>query len=113
MSKPCKFCGLEGHTKTFCYVRPKNPNLKRKAIRMIGKHGQKWLRTRAEWFKDNPAEFYVCYLCGDTLKPRETTLDHVIPRSRRPDLRYDFSNLRPCCFRCNSKKGSRTVDKLG
>jgi hypothetical protein len=40
----------------------------------------------------------------------ETTLDHVIPRSRAPELRYDPNNLRPCCWTCNSKKGSRVYE---
>lgn len=42
--------------------------------------------------------------------PSETTLDHVKSRSSRPDLRYEFSNLKPCCFTCNTLKGSKSVE---
>lgn len=42
----------------------------------------------------------------------ETTLDHVQPRSGAPDLRYEFSNLKPCCYACNSAKGSKRLDTL-
>ncbi|QNK82571.1 HNH endonuclease [Nakamurella sp. PAMC28650] len=36
------------------------------------------------------------------------SLDHIIPRSRAPHLRYDFSNLQPSHYLCNVAKGSKT-----
>lgn len=71
------------------------------------KHKNLWQKTRRKWFKENSSEFYTCYLCFRFLLPEETTLDHVIPRSARPDLRYELSNLEPCCWECNYKKGSK------
>lgn len=73
-----------------------------------------WLQARAQWFKENwPNEqgFYICYLCGKWLDQKETTLDHVLPRSRRPDLRYEMSNLMPCCASCNLEKGSKVYEE--
>lgn len=40
------------------------------------------------------------------MTPKETTLDHVLPRGSHPELRYELSNLKPCCWDCNYKKGS-------
>ena len=109
--KKCKYCKLDGHSATFCYARPKNRVLAKKQVKQIGKHGAKWLRTRAQWFTENKAESYTCFYCGERLTPKETTLDHYMSRSRRPELRYDMSNLVPCCYRCNKKKGSRNGDE--
>jgi 5-methylcytosine-specific restriction endonuclease McrA len=69
-----------------------------------------WERTRQKWFKENPPNFegyYVCYLCEKWVSVKEITLDHVIPRSRRPDLKYEMSNLQPACWDCNYIKGSK------
>jgi 5-methylcytosine-specific restriction endonuclease McrA len=40
------------------------------------------------------------------------TLDHVISRSRDSTKRFDLSNLRPACFYCNDKKGSKTLEQV-
>lgn len=72
----------------------------------------KWDQTRRLWFKENHQESYTCYLCGKFLYKNQTTLDHVIPRSRAPHLRYEFSNLKPCCWDCNSEKGSKVLEEI-
>jgi 5-methylcytosine-specific restriction endonuclease McrA len=33
-------------------------------------------------------------------------VDHIVPRSKRPDLALDISNLQTLCGRCNRGKGS-------
>lgn len=40
-----------------------------------------------------------------------TCADHIIPRSKRPDLQYDVTNGRSACGPCNSSRndGSRVV----
>lgn len=69
-----------------------------------------WLKTRSKWLRENPPNhqgYYECYICGKWVDYSEITLDHIIPRSNRPDLVHDFSNLAPCCYKCNSAKGSK------
>lgn len=104
--KQCRFCGGVNHTATFCFARPKGTRVPRKKIRQLGKYGHKWLKYRAEYLA-KLEEPYICYLCGDHLKRSEITLDHIIPRSRRPDLRFEDSNIAVCCWRCNKRKGSQ------
>jgi 5-methylcytosine-specific restriction endonuclease McrA len=36
-----------------------------------------------------------------------TEVDHIIPRSVRPDLIYELSNLQSACKACNSAKRDR------
>ncbi len=94
-----------------CYIRPKNRLVPKKKMRRLGKQGIQWHKTRAEWFKANPAVFYACYICGEQLTKRETTLDHIQSRGRHPELRYDLSNLAPCCFKDNQEKGSLSLEE--
>lgn len=79
---------------------------------MKNKQAKIWLKIRAEWKKQNPPNFqgyYICYLCGTWIPENELTLDHVIPKSNAKNYanRHDFNNLKPCCYPCNSKKGSK------
>lgn len=69
----------------------------------------KWLKRRKQWFKDHPADYYICYICGRGMMPNETTIDHVIPRSNARNYanRDDDDNLKPCCWTCNMEKGSK------
>lgn len=72
--------------------------------------GFAWIRAKKRWFKENEPNFqgyYECYLCHKWVPKEEITIDHVIPRSRRPDLVTDQSNLRACCWTCNGEKGSK------
>ena len=108
-AKPCKFCSSSKHLSWQCFQNPNRLEQSKKKIKS-GKVTVKWIITRKKWFKENPADHYVCYICGKWLTPEETTLDHVIPRSRAPHLRYEFSNLKPCCFVCNGEKGSKVYD---
>jgi len=64
-----------------------------------------------KWIRKNKQP-WNCYLCGALLGIDTLTLDHIIPRRRRPDLRYEPSNLKACCFNCNSAKGSKVYDKI-
>lgn len=78
----------------------------------VGKD-KKWKAYRRQWFINNPPNwegFYECYLCGKWNYPKETTLDHVIPRSNTPNLSFDESNIKPACWSCNTLKGSQSVE---
>lgn len=49
----------------------------------------------------------MCWMCHKWVHIDDMELDHIISRSRRPDLRYVHSNLAPSCHDCNTKKGSK------
>lgn len=108
--RSCRYCGLSTHTTMGCFARPRNRTLSRKTIRRIGKYGRKWLKTRAEWIKQNPGP-WNCYICGELLTLETLTLDHKKSRSRHPELRYDHANLAPCCWRDNQEKGSKDYEE--
>lgn len=99
----CDTCGSERHYTSTC---PAN----RKAIKPKGREAANWYAFKVQWMKQND-QTAVCHYCGIRLKPESITLDHKIPRSRAPELRYELSNLVPCCFTCNGLKGSIEHDK--
>lgn len=103
MAKTCQVCGKRAYSDYCVQHKPRKP------IPQQGKHAKKWQDTRKQWFRENPAKQYVCYLCGKLLNKEETTLDHIKPRSGNPELRYEFSNLKPCCWSCNASKGSKRL----
>lgn len=93
----------------------KKSSEKHRPIKTIGKVSIQWKKTRTEWFSENPPNangYYKCYICRRYLLPEQTTLDHLKSRSRRPDLRFDKSNLRPCCWECNTEKGSKNYEDV-
>ena len=68
----------------------------------------RWRKLRSNFLARNP-------LCADPFgihKERKEVVaawhvDHVIPRSARPDLEYDWKNLQGLCVSCHSKKTAR------
>ena len=53
----------------------------------------------------------ACWLCG---QPGADSVDHVLSRSKYPELTWDESNMRPAHGGCNSSKGaSATTRDLG
>jgi len=58
----------------------------------------------------NSAVFSVygrtCHLCGS---PGADTVDHLIPTSVSPSLRWEISNARPAHRHCNSARGDAPV----
>lgn len=119
VQRMCKNCGKSIIVWSTAQTRcPKCQQARSKAkppkpIKKAGKKYNDWRKYRKGWLetnKPNDDGFYECYICGKWLIPKETTLDHVIPRSNRPDLSYDESNIRPCCFTCNTAKGSKSID---
>jgi 5-methylcytosine-specific restriction endonuclease McrA len=103
-NKVCKVCGERGHSKYYCRARVRTP------IPKAGKQARNWTNYRRKYFDSHPPNsdgLYRCYLCL-ALFPREgITLDHVIPRSGAPQLRYDDNNIRYACGSCNHAKGSK------
>lgn len=122
MAKTCQKTGCDrGCYGEFCLMhKPRKPIAVRtplarsskpikanKRPKQRGKAAMDWTRAKMQWFRENKAEYYTCYLCSKRLERNETTLDHIIPRSRAPHLRYVQTNLAPCCWPCNSEKGSQ------
>jgi len=97
--KVCKYCDdpMPLHWPYQCFKKPTK---------------REWLNTRSRWLKENPPNhqgYYICYLCDKWVDSSEITLDHIIPRSIDRSLIHDFSNLKPCCYKCNAEKGSKIL----
>ena len=78
-----------------------------------GKIARQWLRVRNAYLKANPPNhqgYYVCSYCGRWIPANEVTVDHIIARSKAPQLRFKHSNLTVACGVCNAEKGSKTYD---
>jgi 5-methylcytosine-specific restriction endonuclease McrA len=117
MPRRCRYCDSIDHTQFYCRLKPRAAIKAKKSPAKIGKYGKQWLITRAQWFMDHPAYEYRCYLkispyCLETMRPEETTLDHIKSRSRHPELRFVQSNLAPCCGPCNELKGCKNVEQV-
>ncbi len=62
------------------------------------------------------AEFYAlclrngfrCLMCGKRFRPTGLTADHIVPISKG-GVNF-ISNIQPLCGRCNSSKGTKTMD---
>ncbi len=118
--KPCKYCGSLLHTSLMCRDRPRAPLKTKKLINRVGPVTAKWIETRNEWIQQNPPDeygYWDCYLrispmCLPRVDIYTMTLDHIKPRSTHVELRYELSNLKPCCSSCNAEKGSRELETL-
>lgn len=51
-----------------------------------------------------------CRGCGDYMRQRNLTIDHIVPRSKGGS--DDMENLQLLCQACNSMKGNRTQEYL-
>jgi len=54
-------------------------------------------------------DHYECQYCGERLPKGKLTIDHVIPRSRGGETRWE--NVVTACGPCNRRKGDRTPDE--
>lgn len=108
--KYCDGCGVT-HTSLMCFNKPrKTVKVKKESTPSRRSIERRWLNTRKRWIKLNPPDhsgYYYCVYCGKGVKVNEMTLDHIEPRSKRPDLRFELSNLAPSCYSCNFEKGSK------
>ncbi len=52
---------------------------------------------------------YTCQYCGVQPGLEQLTVDHIIPRSRGG--RSDWSNCTSACWKCNKKKGNKTLEE--
>jgi 5-methylcytosine-specific restriction protein A len=72
---------------------------RREAVRFYG--SVRWKKLRLWVLQMHP----LCVACKSegTLRPA-TVVDHIKPRSERPDLAYDQDNLQPLCKTCHEAK---------
>lgn len=120
----CSYCGGDNHNSLTCYKKRKKDHaeLKRRApLRRESKaHASKRAILYNTFFANNPPDElggYTCYLqiskyCPKWLSQQNVTLEHVLPRSKFPELRWVSDNIKPACEFCNKTKMSNTVEKL-
>ena len=70
-----------------------------------------WRSTRDKVIRDQGR---VCAECGRQIRRKtDVTVDHILPRSKRPDLALESRNLRVLCRSCNSAKRDSMPEELG
>jgi len=121
-TKKCSYCGKEGHTAFLCYQRQKSRHyLKRTKLRPESKATKsKRAILRNAFFANNPPDNrggYTCYLhihrsCPKWVSKKQVILEHVLPRAKYPELKYNVLNIMPSCAFCNATKLSNTPYQL-
>lgn len=106
--KYCDQCNVT-HTTLMCYQKPRKPIKTKKDLT--------WEQTKKKWLLRENTNWWFCYLqisdrCPIKLTKETMTFDHVIPRVRGSNYKYDIDNLKPACSSCNMLKGSRTLEAL-
>ena len=115
MPKPCKKCGRDGHSAAFCYQTKKKVPAKITPAKKVGKESKAWAEFRKHYLILNPPNhegYYECYICHKWVLADEITLDHVVAPSRNSLLRYNEENIRFCCYSCNTRKGSQSLERF-
>jgi 5-methylcytosine-specific restriction endonuclease McrA len=54
-------------------------------------------------------DYYTCQYCGEQCARANLTIDHVLPRSRGGETRWE--NVVTACGPCNRRKGDRTPEE--
>lgn len=111
----CKYCGSHDHYSIMCFSRPRRP-LKKESDKT---HDERTKVNRL-WFELNPPNskgVWFCYLQISPECPKKVTrstirLEHVKPKVRYPELKFEVTNLRPSCDACNKVKGSLEIHEL-
>ncbi len=66
-----------------------------------------WRTLRAKVLREQP----TCQIRGPGCTRISDTVDHIVPRSIRPELAMTRSNLRGACAHCNYSRGDGTKTK--
>jgi len=80
-------------------TKPKK--VKRSAKRARFYRSPEWREAREKCFAEKGR---ACVECGC---PEQINVDHIKPRSKFPELALVQSNLRPLCWPCNKRKGTK------
>lgn len=78
-------------------------------LRLVRYVQLKWRSRNPRWSRSKlmSRDKYTCGYCGKDAD----TVDHILPRSRGGETTW--TNTVAACFKCNSKKGSRTLKESG
>lgn len=68
---------------------------------------QSWRRLRVAVLQ---RDLYWCQICK---KAWANTVHHIIPRSERPDLAMEMSNLQACCATCHNREHPEKGERPG
>lgn len=52
----------------------------------------------------------TCAYCDEKMSDENAVIDHVVPKSKGGKNNID--NLLPCCWSCNSRKGTKSLDEF-
>lgn len=63
-----------------------------------------WKNATKKWHRIvcRDSDYIRCTYCKKLFPKNQICGDHYIPKSVRPDLRFDVRNGNPCCMRCNT-----------
>ena len=73
------------------------PKRKKKTVYYSNKE---WAAARKHVFA---RDGYHCYVCNATA----TQIDHLLPKSKYPELALNLENLKPICWNCNKSKQTK------
>ena len=122
----CKHCGDTGHYAITCFSKPRKVPERKSYFRSVSKKPipsesdktkKKRLSTRRRFFRQYPDGKFECYLqisikCTKAMNTRTVLLEHVMPRVRYPQYKYEVKNIKPSCSWCNGLKGSLEIKDL-
>lgn len=77
-------------------------------IRLLNYVRYVYRRLRVNRHKIYKRDGHKCVYCGNS---KQLTIDHLIPKSKGG--KNTWENLVTCCFRCNVKKGDKTIEQAG
>lgn len=88
------------------FAYPMRPHVRRHGPQGYSKHGE-----YRNWLRDEFAFRCVYCLRRETwaTMPRDFEIDHILPMSRRKDLRLDYDNLCYACAECNGTKLAQII----
>lgn len=95
---------------------PRRIRLEKRACE-LARHKKEAQDTHARFYRSTPWKWLrakiiakhgtICTKCGKTIRrKKDITVDHILPRSKRPDLSLAENNLQVLCRKCNSVKGA-------
>lgn len=116
MSLSCLVCGKRAYSE-YCVQHKPRKFIKKESASYKAKRQA----CAKQWYRGNPPDEngeWPCYLnglsrrCLIKVNPETIKLEHVIPKVKAPELKFEPSNLKASDEFCNSVKGSWTLEQL-